>query len=216
MMPPSPRLLARSTSVTYLSETTIISAQKIAETPPMMFSVVSGMPCCGIEGLLGRVQRARADVAVDDAQREQREAGDSLPPRRRLVLHCGSWQRFDDRVHSDRLDHRGILRTDRGEFLRQIYGSDALQSWREPKTAMDRLRVGGGRRAGLHAGRIRDASAIRPRQRRDGLPARRGDRRAALLARARDHRVGPLRGWRSIFCSFRRKAPSPSTTFSTC
>ena len=48
MMPPSPRLLARSTSVTYLSETTIISAQKIAETPPRMFSGVSGMPCCGL------------------------------------------------------------------------------------------------------------------------------------------------------------------------
>ena len=35
MMPPSPRLLARSTRVTYLSETTIISVQKIADTPPM-------------------------------------------------------------------------------------------------------------------------------------------------------------------------------------
>ena len=48
MMPPSPRLLARSTSVTYLSDTTIISAQKIAETPPRMFSGVSGMPCSGL------------------------------------------------------------------------------------------------------------------------------------------------------------------------
>ena len=49
MMPPSPRLLARSTSVTYLSETTIISVQKIADTPPMMFSVLSAMPCCGLK-----------------------------------------------------------------------------------------------------------------------------------------------------------------------
>ena len=38
MMPPSPRLFARSTSITYLSDTTIISAQKIADTPPRMFS----------------------------------------------------------------------------------------------------------------------------------------------------------------------------------
>ncbi len=45
MMPPSPRLLARSTSVTYLSETMIISDQKIVETPPAMLSAVSGMPC---------------------------------------------------------------------------------------------------------------------------------------------------------------------------
>ena len=45
MMPPSPRLLARSTRVTYLSETTIISDQKIVETPPTMLSAVSGMPC---------------------------------------------------------------------------------------------------------------------------------------------------------------------------
>ena len=71
MMPPSPRLSARSTSITYLSDTTIISDQKIADTPPRMFSGVSGMPCCGIEGFLDRVQRAGADVAVDDAERQQ-------------------------------------------------------------------------------------------------------------------------------------------------
>jgi hypothetical protein len=41
-------LFARSTSVTYLSETTIISDQKIAETPPMTFSGVSGMPYWGL------------------------------------------------------------------------------------------------------------------------------------------------------------------------
>ena len=48
MMPPSPRLLARRISVTYLSDTMIISAQKIAETPPIMFSGVRGMPCSGL------------------------------------------------------------------------------------------------------------------------------------------------------------------------
>ena len=49
MMPPSPRLVARSTSATYLSETTIISAQKIADTPPSTLSGVSGMPCSGLK-----------------------------------------------------------------------------------------------------------------------------------------------------------------------
>jgi hypothetical protein len=48
MMPPSPRLLARMTSVTYFSDTTTISAQKIAEMPPRMFPVASGMPWLGL------------------------------------------------------------------------------------------------------------------------------------------------------------------------
>ena len=47
MMPPSPLLSARMMRITYLSETTIISAQKIAETPPRMFSVLSGIPWLG-------------------------------------------------------------------------------------------------------------------------------------------------------------------------
>ena len=49
MMPPSPRLLARSTSVTYFSETTIIRIQKIVDSPPRMFAAVSGMPCAGLK-----------------------------------------------------------------------------------------------------------------------------------------------------------------------
>ncbi len=49
MMPPSPLLLARMMSVTYLSETTTISAQKIVEMPPRMFSVSSGIPCPGLK-----------------------------------------------------------------------------------------------------------------------------------------------------------------------
>ena len=49
MMPPSPRLSARSTSVTYFRLTTSISAQKIADNPPRMFSGVSGSPFCGLK-----------------------------------------------------------------------------------------------------------------------------------------------------------------------
>ena len=47
-MPPSPRLFARRTSTTYLSDTTIISDQKIADTPPRMFAGVNGMPWSGL------------------------------------------------------------------------------------------------------------------------------------------------------------------------
>jgi hypothetical protein len=47
MMPPSPLLSARMMRITYLSVTTSISAQKIADTPPRMFSTVSGIPWAG-------------------------------------------------------------------------------------------------------------------------------------------------------------------------
>ena len=49
MIPPSPLLLARMIRITYLSETTIISDQKIVESPPRMFSVLSAMPCTGLK-----------------------------------------------------------------------------------------------------------------------------------------------------------------------
>ena len=44
MIPPSPLLLARMMRITYLSDTTIISAQKIADTPPSTLWGVSAMP----------------------------------------------------------------------------------------------------------------------------------------------------------------------------
>ena len=47
MVPPSPRLSARMTSTTYLSETTIISTQRIADSPPSTLSTLSGMPWPG-------------------------------------------------------------------------------------------------------------------------------------------------------------------------
>jgi len=47
IVPPSPRLSARITSTTYLSETTTISTQKIADSPPSTLSTLSGMPCPG-------------------------------------------------------------------------------------------------------------------------------------------------------------------------
>ena len=47
MVPPSPRLSARITSTTYLSDTTITSDQKMVDSPPKMLAWVSGMPCAG-------------------------------------------------------------------------------------------------------------------------------------------------------------------------
>ncbi len=49
MMPPSPRLFARMMSITYLSETTTINDQRIAEMPPSMFSGASGIPWAGLK-----------------------------------------------------------------------------------------------------------------------------------------------------------------------
>ena len=47
MVPPSPRLSARITSTTYLSDTTITSDQKMVDRPPKMLAGLSGMPCTG-------------------------------------------------------------------------------------------------------------------------------------------------------------------------
>jgi hypothetical protein len=44
MMPPSLRLSARMISITYLTDTTIISAQNIADTPPITLAVENGIP----------------------------------------------------------------------------------------------------------------------------------------------------------------------------
>ena len=73
MMPPSPRLSARMISSTYLSETTIISAQKIVDRPAEDVLRSERNAVAGREGFLDGVERAGADVAEDDAEREQRQ-----------------------------------------------------------------------------------------------------------------------------------------------
>ena len=52
MMPPSPRLSARSIRVTYLSETIMVSPQKIRETTPSRLKVFSASPCSGSKMVL--------------------------------------------------------------------------------------------------------------------------------------------------------------------
>ena len=189
MMPPSPRLFARSTSVTYLSETTIISDQKIAETPPRMFSAVSGMPCTGIERLLGGVQRARADVAVDDAQREKRKRRRGLRRRcDRAAVASNAGMQPCVVVHGASLAPRSAARSAPSIFTQSLRRAlrYSVADERCNAAAWIGLRVGGRRHRALHAGRLRDAAALRPREHRDGLPARRRRRRAALLPRPRD------------------------------
>ena len=85
MIPPSPRLWARMMKPAYLIETTIISDQKISEAIPYTpAGVVLGRVGVGGEDRLDGVERARAEVAVDDAERAQCEhrlagVGDDVP-----------------------------------------------------------------------------------------------------------------------------------------
>ncbi len=72
--------------------------------------------------------------------------------------------------------------------------------------------MGGRRGRRVHAGRARDASALRPGEHRHGVPAGGGRHRAALHARRRRCYRGAVRARRSTSCSFRRAARSPSTT----
>ena len=85
MMPPSPSLSARITSSTYLSVTTIVTAQKISEMIPKTLSVVAvtGMRVARVEDRLDGVERAGADVAEDDAEGadDQRRLGRAAHPR---------------------------------------------------------------------------------------------------------------------------------------
>ena len=52
----------------------MISDQKISERTPRTFAGVGGTPCVAVEALAQRVQRAGADVAVDDAEGAEGEA----------------------------------------------------------------------------------------------------------------------------------------------
>src|ERR1700730_12364329 len=85
-MPPSPRLPARMIRMAYLNETITISDQRITDTMPMM---VSGESVRGACGLLESIERAGADIAVDDAEcRESRGDGQltrSNPGQRRRL-----------------------------------------------------------------------------------------------------------------------------------
>src|SRR5688572_17120586 len=94
MIPPSPRLSARMMSTTYLSDTTIISAQNMVDRPPRMFGAVSAMPWTGAKvsltaysGLVPMSPKtmpsaASVRAAVEDfAERWERSKGAERYPR---------------------------------------------------------------------------------------------------------------------------------------
>ena len=87
MMPPSPLLSARMMSTTYLSDTTIISAQKDRRDAAEDRFRVERDAVRGIERFLDRVERAGADVAVDDAQRGEGEGSLGVPVPR-IAVHA--------------------------------------------------------------------------------------------------------------------------------
>ena len=80
-MPPSPWLSARITMAMYLTETTMSSAQMMSDSTPSTLSCVARDGVRAEEALAHRVERAGADVAVDDAdcgegEREKRPRTD--------------------------------------------------------------------------------------------------------------------------------------------
>ena len=72
--PPSPLLSARSTSMTYLSETMTVSVQKKIDRMPYTLSGVKGT-WPGAEDFLDGIQDAGADVAVNNADGAHGEHG---------------------------------------------------------------------------------------------------------------------------------------------
>ena len=72
-MPPSPWLSARITSIRYLIEMMMISDQNTSEATPNALTGFSASRWWCSNALAERVQRAGADVAVDDAERAERQ-----------------------------------------------------------------------------------------------------------------------------------------------
>ena len=73
-MPPSPRLSARITRKTYFTVTMRISDQKISDSTPMISTVVVSAGVEQLQARLEGVQRAGADIAVDDAEHRHQHA----------------------------------------------------------------------------------------------------------------------------------------------
>ena len=81
-VPPSPLLSARSRISTYLRVTTTISAQTISDSTPSTMSRVTGPDSAGRHHRLAEgVERAGADIAVDDADAAERQRPERLPLR---------------------------------------------------------------------------------------------------------------------------------------
>ena len=77
-MPPSPWLSARMMNVRYFTVTTIVSDQNTSESTPRTSAGRHRRRPVEVDALVQGVERARPDVAEDDAERTQREAGASV------------------------------------------------------------------------------------------------------------------------------------------
>ena len=75
-VPPSPLLSARRRSSTYFSVTMMISAQRISDRTPSTASRLSARAAMGggMQRLAEGIERAGADIAIDDADRTDGEA----------------------------------------------------------------------------------------------------------------------------------------------
>ena len=79
--PPSPSFCARRTKMAYLIATMIVMVQITREIPPSTLSARQSDPGMAEEELVQRVQRRRADVAVDDPHRPDRQRGETTSRR---------------------------------------------------------------------------------------------------------------------------------------
>ena len=68
------------TKTRYLIEMTSVSDQKISDSTPSTLSRVGGDAVRAVEALAQRVERAGADVAVDDAERADGEGCEISAP----------------------------------------------------------------------------------------------------------------------------------------
>ena len=84
-MPPSPWLSARITSVRYLTEMMTTRAQNTIDATPYAFARVTSRSACSNDSR-NAYKRTRADVAVHDAQRTERQPDDAAVGSHRRIV----------------------------------------------------------------------------------------------------------------------------------
>ena len=77
-MPPSPRLSARIINATYLTETTMMSAQTISDNMPNIFASVSGTGCVPAENTSLMVYKGLVPMSPKTTPRAARVRAESL------------------------------------------------------------------------------------------------------------------------------------------
>ena len=116
-IPPSPSLSARMTTATYLSEVVISSVQTISDSMPMRDGRRGAAR--PFQRGLQRVERARADIAVDDAKRAEHQGAQTANRRVGLSVGDSGFDRHQrelmafrkERLTAATLEQRGSART---------------------------------------------------------------------------------------------------------